>query len=132
MTAMRTDASTGELREVPDEHGAHAEPGESATAGTGTAETSKHGKDKVDAEKPTMHIKIYSPFKTYFDEDGYSITGANATGPFDILPHHHNFMSLLTASELIVRPVRGGQQKLRISGGLMHVKADQVIVFLDI
>lgn len=79
----------------------------------------------------TMHIKVYSPFKTYFDDEGESITGENATGPFDILPKHHNFMTLLNPCELIIRS-RGATQKIRISGGLMYVKADQVTVFLDI
>jgi F0F1-type ATP synthase epsilon subunit len=84
--------------------------------------------------KPYMHIKVYSPFKTYFNEDGYSLTGENATGPFDVLPHHHNFMTLLGACELIIKPVNTPpeEQRIRISGGLMHVKADQVTVFLDI
>ncbi len=83
--------------------------------------------------KPHMHIKVYSPFKTYFDEEGYSISAANATGPFDILPHHHNFMTLLPQSELVIVPVSGPHdQRIRISGGLMHVRADRVTVFLDI
>ena len=83
---------------------------------------------------PTMHIKVYSPFKVYYDEDSYSISAVNATGPFDILPRHHNFISLLGACELVVRPVNGPppEQRIRISGGLMHVKSDQVTVFLDV
>ena len=91
-------------------------------------------KQQASNDRPTMHIKVYSPFKTYFDEDGYSISGKNATGPFDILPHHHNFMTLLGACELSIRPVNTPpeEQRIRISGGLMHVKADQVTVFLDI
>lgn len=88
-------------------------------------------KDSTAGAKPLMHIKIYSPFKIYFDQDGYSITGVNNTGPFDILPHHHNFMTLLDASELLIRtPV--GEQRIRIARGIMHVKSDQVIVFLDV
>jgi len=85
-------------------------------------------------DRLTMRIKIYSPFKTYFDEDGYSVSGENATGPFDILPHHHNFMTLLGACELVIRPVNTPpeEQRIRISGGLMHVKADRVTVFLDV
>jgi hypothetical protein len=82
-------------------------------------------------QQPTMHIKVYSPFKVYFDEAGYSLSALNATGPFDILPQHHNFMTLLSACELEIRAPRG-VQKIRISSGLMHVKADQVTVFLDI
>jgi F0F1-type ATP synthase epsilon subunit len=82
--------------------------------------------------KPSMHIKIYSPFKVYYDQDSYSISGVNRTGPFDILAHHHNFMSLLEACELTIRPISGPDQRIKISGGLMNVKADQVTVFLDI
>ena len=84
--------------------------------------------------KPIMHIKVYSPFKTFFDEDGYSISAVNATGPFDILPHHHNFITLLGACELLIRPVNTPpeEQRIRISGGLMHVKADKITIFLNI
>ena len=83
-------------------------------------------------DKPIMHIKVYSPFRVYYDQDSFSISGANRTGPFDILPHHHNFMTLLDACELTIRPVTGPDQRIRISGGLMNVKADKVTVFLDI
>lgn len=110
MTAMRTDASTGELQEVPE------------------AIQAKPDKKQL----PAMHVKVYSPFKVYFDENAYSISGINQTGPFDILPHHHNFMTLLTQGELRIRNVRQHEQVIRISGGLMYVKADRVIVFLDI
>lgn len=109
MSAMRTDASTGELREVHDD-------------------APSADKD----QKPKMHIKVYSPFKTYFDNEGYSISAVNATGPFDILPHHHNFLTLLNGGEISIQPLRGNHQRIRISGGLMHVKADRVTVFLDV
>jgi F0F1-type ATP synthase epsilon subunit len=84
------------------------------------------------AGKPTMHIKIYSPFRIYYDQDSYSISGVNHTGPFDILPHHHNFITLLDPCELQISGTNGQGQRIRISGGLMHVKADKVTVFLDI
>ncbi|HUC89634.1 MAG TPA: hypothetical protein VMR45_02430 [Patescibacteria group bacterium] len=89
---------------------------------------------KASNGKLFMRVKIYSPFKVFFDEDAYSLSGANATGPFDILPHHHNFMSLLGACELVVRPVisEPEERRIRISGGLMHVKSDRVTIFLDI
>lgn len=82
--------------------------------------------------KPLMHIKIYSPFKTYFDENAMSISALNDTGPFDILPHHHNFMTLLNEGIITVQTERGDQQQFSISHGVMHVKADEVVVFLDV
>jgi F0F1-type ATP synthase epsilon subunit len=83
------------------------------------------------ATQPTMHVKVYSPFKTYFDDEANSISAVNATGPFDILPHHHNFKTLLGASENTIR-APSGEHRIRISQGIMHVKTDKVIVFLDV
>lgn len=81
-----------------------------------------------------MFVKVYSPFRVYFEGEATSITGVNATGPFDILPQHHNFMTLLSACELAIKTSGGAAQekRIRIAGGLMHVKADRVTVFLNI
>lgn len=86
---------------------------------------SKHGDN--------MRVKVYSPLKVYFDEPASSISAENATGPFDILPRHHNFITLLSPCQLdIRRPGKMEKQRIKISGGLMHVKADIVTVFLDV
>ncbi|HEY5668129.1 MAG TPA: hypothetical protein VIR03_03115 [Candidatus Saccharimonadales bacterium] len=104
---------------------------EEKTASAKALEEAKAEQRAAQNSKPTMHIKVYSPFKVYFDDDADSISGVNATGPFDILPKHHNFMTLLQPCELVIRTFRG-EERIRISSGLMHVKADQVTVFLDI
>lgn len=80
----------------------------------------------------SMRVKVYSPYKDYYDGQAFSISAENATGPFDILPKHHNFISLLLPCDVTVRTVSKGDRRIRISGGLMHVKADSVIVFLDV
>jgi F-type H+-transporting ATPase subunit epsilon len=84
-------------------------------------------------EFKTMHLKVYSPLKVYFDEEVTSVSATNPTGPFDILPGHHNFITLLSPCVVeIRRQGRQGEQHIKISGGVMHVKADQAIVFLDV
>ncbi len=86
----------------------------------------------ADDAKLSMHIKVYSPFKIYFDEMARSISAVNTAGPFDILARHHNFMTLLSACELIIRMSDNTEKRIQISRGVMHVKADRVIVFLDV
>jgi hypothetical protein len=109
-----------------------------AAAGSQTRtqrETARAVKDFKQAKvsgQLTMKVRVYSPFRDYYDGVAFSITAENATGPFDILPRHHNFISLLCACDLVIRPASGGEQRIIISGGIMHVKADQVIVFLDV
>lgn len=82
--------------------------------------------------KLVMAVKVHSPFREYYDGEAFSVSAENATGPFDILPKHHNFISLLLPCDLTIRTVTKGEQKIRISGGIMHVKADELIVFLDV
>lgn len=90
--------------------------------------------DEAQKPKPDsthMHVKVYAPFKTYYDGLAESISAENETGPFDILPKHHNFMTLLSACDIVVK--NGNQEeKVAITRGIMHVKADEVIVFLDV
>lgn len=81
----------------------------------------------------SMRVKVHSPFRSYFDGRAFSVSAANATGAFDILPQHHNFISLLNPCDLVVRAVEQNDDRtIRISGGIMHVKADKVVVFLDV
>lgn len=82
--------------------------------------------------KAGMRVHVHSPFRDYYDGLAFSLSAVNATGPFDILPHHHNFISLLLPCEIVIRTVEEGERRIRISGGIIHVKSDQVIVFLDV
>ena len=82
--------------------------------------------------QPSMRVKVYSPFKDYYEGQAYSVSAENATGPFDVLPRHHSFISLLNTCEVVVRGVEKNEQRIRISGGIIHVKADRAIIFLDV
>jgi F0F1-type ATP synthase epsilon subunit len=80
-----------------------------------------------------MMVKVYSPRKVFFNERAGSISAVNDTGPFDILPMHHHFITLLSPCDLVIRRLDNkSEQHIKIIGGLMHVKADEVKVFLDI
>ncbi|MBC7581639.1 hypothetical protein H7097_02090 [Aeromicrobium sp.] len=78
-----------------------------------------------------MAVKVYSPYKVYFDGLALSVSAASKTGNFDILPKHHNFITLLAPCDLVVRTDKE-EQVIPISGGIMHVKADDLVVFLDV
>ncbi|MEX2006859.1 MAG: hypothetical protein WD877_01685 [Candidatus Saccharimonadales bacterium] len=79
-----------------------------------------------------MHVKIYAPTRVYFDGAAASLSAVNATGPFDILPGHKNFMTLLTPCDVNVRIPERPDFSLKIDRGVMHVKADRATVFLDV
>ena len=82
-------------------------------------------------ERNLENVKVYSPFHVYYDSDANSISAENLTGPFDVLYGHKNFMSILTACEVIVRSQRG-EERIKIDRGVMHVHDNRVKVFLDV
>ena len=82
-------------------------------------------------DNKVMHVKVYAPFKVYYDGDAESISAENDTGPFDILATHHNFITLLSAGDIIVRNGEK-EEKVSITRGIMHVKKDEIVVFLDV
>jgi F0F1-type ATP synthase epsilon subunit len=108
----RTLASTGEIVDV-DKDGKQIEKG--ASSG-----------------KPVMAVKVYAPFKIYYEGNATSLTAVNETGPFDILPHHHNFLCMLVPCDLVVKTDEGEVKTIKIARALMHVKAEKVTVFVDV
>lgn len=81
--------------------------------------------------KPTMAVKVYAPFKVYYEGEAYSVSAVNATGPFDILPRHHNFLCMLVPCNLKIQ-TQTGEKIVKIHRALMHVKADRLVVFVDV
>jgi F0F1-type ATP synthase epsilon subunit len=97
-------------------------------------ETEEKPEEKKLKEVPKgqMMVKVYSPFRDYFDAPAKSISAVNDTGPFDILPGHHKFLTLVNKCELDIRTDDGAAEKIKIDKGIMYVKEDYVTVFLDV
>ena len=100
-----------------------------ASVGSGPAQTSTPSQPAKG--RPLMSVKVYAPFKIYYEGDAYSITAVNETGPFDVLPHHHNFLCMLVPCDLVIQ-APNDTRTIKISRALMHVKAEKVIIFVDV
>jgi F0F1-type ATP synthase epsilon subunit len=79
----------------------------------------------------TLLAKVWSPFRVYFNGIAKSISAINGTGPFDVLPHHHNFITLLNQCDLTLQ-TGSGETTIKISSGIMHVHKNIVTVFLEV
>lgn len=106
-----------------------AKPADASKPAEKKVKKKKGDKPALDATK--IHVKLYSPFNIYFDDDALSISAENDTGPFDVLPQHHNFITLLNPCQILIR-TDGGDKKVNISRGVMHVRDNSVTVFLDV
>lgn len=80
---------------------------------------------------PAMEVKVYAPFQVYFEGSAFSISAENATGPFDILPHHKNFLCMLVPCTVSIQSVQG-MKTVKIHRALMHVKSNRVVIFMNV
>jgi len=102
-----------------------------ASTGQFVEDTGAPAKDAAKNNPDILRVKVWSPFQVYYDNEAQSVSGINATGPFDILPRHRNFITLLNPCDLVLQ-TKDGEVKIRISGGVMHVRRNMVTVFLEV
>ncbi len=94
--------------------------------------TKKEEKELAEVPEGKMLVKVYAPFKNYFEGVASSISAVNGTGPFDILAGHHKFLTLLSKCDISIMTEEGEEEKVSIAMGIMYVKEDRVTVFLDV
>lgn len=90
------------------------------------------GANKTNGKGELSQVKVYSPFRVYYDSPASSVSAVNGTGPFDILPGHKNFLTLLSKGDIAVRSTSGKEETISIDRGVMHVHDDSVKIFLDV
>ena len=52
---------------------------------------------------PTLHVRIISPQALILDSEAQSVSSKNLQGPFDILPQHANFITVVENQPIVVR-----------------------------
>lgn len=85
----------------------------------------------MDKNVKRFKIKIFSPYQVYYQGEAVSLSAQNRTGPFDVLPGHINFFSLLTGGTVVLNT---GFQRLefQIARGILRVNHDDLTLFADV
>jgi F-type H+-transporting ATPase subunit epsilon len=82
--------------------------------------------------KPTFQLKISNPERVFFEGEAYSLSSQNASGPFDILPNHAHFVSLLHDAKIEVVDKEDKKVVFAVSRGLISARSNLVTVFVDL
>ncbi len=78
-----------------------------------------------------LKVKVFSPFEIMYEGKARALTASNSLGPFDILPDHTNFMTLLTAGPVkVLTP--SDERTFVIEHGILRVTNNVVTVFANI
>lgn len=78
-----------------------------------------------------LEVTVKSRNRLYYKGNAKTLTAVNNLGPFDILPMHANFISLIK-DYIIIDKGSPEEKNIKVKSGLLHNNSNKVIVYLDI
>ncbi len=78
-----------------------------------------------------LHVKVFSPFQTFYDGMAQSLSAVNKTGPFDVLFSHSNFFTTLEPGRVVVNT---GFEiiEIEINRGVLQVSENDIVLFANV
>jgi len=85
----------------------------------------------VATTEPTTHVRITQATDLLWEGDAFSVSSKNVDGPFDVLPLHANFVTLLTDVPITVHQFDGTKKTYTFKQSVMHVEDNVVKIYAD-
>lgn len=84
-------------------------------------------------DTPTLlNVIARSPFNVYYEGPAQSLSASNRVGPFDILPGHADFFSVLNAGEIVIETQPNTEPvSFMVNNGIITVRDNEVLLFVD-
>lgn len=80
----------------------------------------------------SLNVIARSPFNVYYEGSAMSLSAVNRVGPFDILPGHADFFSVLNAGEIVIETKPDTEPiRFMVNNGIITVRDNEVLLFVD-
>jgi F0F1-type ATP synthase epsilon subunit len=80
----------------------------------------------------TIHVRISRATQAVWEGEARSVSSENSTGPFDILPMHANFISLVGKKPIKVTKEDGTVDTYTFNKSVIYVNKGVVTIYADI
>lgn len=78
-----------------------------------------------------LHVVIEDTGTILFQGDAYAISSTNELGPFDILPYHNNFISIVR-DYITIHKTKDDKIDLQIESGVLRQTKNNVQIFVGV
>ncbi len=84
-------------------------------------------------EREQLRVVARAPFRLYYEGPANAVSAANRVGPFDILPDHADFFSILKPGQVVI-DISKDEDPLAfdISSGIVTVRDNEVMLFVNV
>lgn len=80
----------------------------------------------------TIHVRISKATETVWEGEAHSLSSVNSAGPFDILPMHANFISLVTDKPIRIVEKSGHEFEYACKQAVVYVTNNVAKIYADI
>lgn len=81
-------------------------------------------------EAAGLTVIARAPFHVYYEGDAHVVSAVNDVGPFDILPGHADFFSVLDPCEISIE-TETDSVSFNIDNGIISVRDNEVMLFVN-
>ena len=78
-----------------------------------------------------LSVQVMNPNEILWEGKARSVSSKNTYGPFDLLPEHANFVTLVKKDPIIIKGV-DGEKKFSFDSAVIHIHNDHVSIFAQI
>jgi len=79
----------------------------------------------------TLSTQVQSPDKMLYAGPVYAVSSWNETGPFDVLPYHIHFISIIRKA-IILHKADGSEEKIPLDTGIIKVADNVINIYIGI
>lgn len=80
----------------------------------------------------SITVTIINPDEKVWEGRAHSVSSVNSAGPFDILPEHANFVSMIRNQPIVVRTVDSGDKTFTYKNAVITVSDNKVSIYTEI
>lgn len=78
-----------------------------------------------------LHLTVRNRAEVIFDGNILALSSVNDTGPFDVLPEHANFISLIQGSIKFLDE-NSRNHEIPVDNGVLRVRENKIVAYLGI
>jgi F0F1-type ATP synthase epsilon subunit len=86
----------------------------------------------MQTKEPVLQVRISKAAEVVWEGSAQSVSSENAQGPFDILPMHENFITLVKDKPIVIIDLKGARFEQHFAVSVIFVRNDEVKIYSDI
>ncbi|MGM0482277.1 MAG: hypothetical protein ACQEP6_00215 [Patescibacteria group bacterium] len=88
--------------------------------------------ESKEKDQTLLSVRIISLGEVVWEGYAQSISAENTSGPFDVLPQHANFITILKDTPIVVKTESKEEKKFTFPRSLLYAKENEIKIYANV